>query len=77
MFKNLQNKDEIVESTKLKNNSLKKVDDKAEKQIKESKKPIDPKYIFEGIKTKVKGKKFRKPTPDDESKMKIIEIKDY
>ena len=47
MFKTLQNKDEIVEATKLKNNSLKKVDEKAEKKIKESTKPINqPKYIL-------------------------------
>jgi len=77
MFKTLQNKDELVEATKLKNNSLKKIDDKADKKIKESEKPINPKFIFEGIKKKVSDKKFRKPTPADESKMKIIEIGDY
>jgi len=77
MFKTLQNKDEIVEATKLKNNSLKKVDEKAEKKIKESTKPINPKYIFEGTVKKVNNTKYRKPTPEDESKMKIIEIGDY
>jgi len=77
MFKTLQNKDEIVEATKLGNNSLKKVDKIAEKKIKESAKPINPKFIFEGKVRKVNNKKYRKPTPDDESKMRIIEIGDY
>tara|TARA_R110000787_G_scaffold13738_1_gene42811 strand:- start:1012 stop:1245 length:234 start_codon:yes stop_codon:yes gene_type:complete len=77
MFKTLQNKDEIVEATKLKNNSLKKVDEKAEKKIKESSKPINPKFIFEGTMKKVNNTKYRKPTPDVFDHKKTLLPGDY
>tara|TARA_R110001592_G_scaffold37617_1_gene125281 strand:+ start:1075 stop:1317 length:243 start_codon:yes stop_codon:yes gene_type:complete len=80
MFKSLQNKDEIADSTKLENNSLNKVDKKVEKELKQKAKPINPKMIFENLKTKksISNSKFRKPTPDGEGKnMKIITIEDY
>ena len=48
MFKALQNKDEIEESSKIENNTLNKVDKKIEKEIKQKEKPINPKDIFDG-----------------------------
>ncbi len=78
MFKKLQNKDELEEATKLENNSLNKVDKKVEKELKEKEKPINPKFIFDNLKTKkLSNKNYRKPTPEGEGNKKIITINDY
>ena len=80
MFKTLQNKDEIEDSTKAENNSLNKVDKKIEKEMKEKEKPIHPKLIFEKLKTKKKlnPKNFRKPTPEKDGVKKMgVVIDDY
>lgn len=79
MFKTLQNKDEIAEATKLENNSLNKVDKKIEKELKEKEKPINPKFIFDNLKSKknISNKNFRKPTPEGEGNKQIITINDY
>ena len=75
MFKALQNKDEIEESSKIENNTLNKVDKKIEKELKQKEKPINPKMIFDNLKTKkpISNKKFRKPTPEgDKTSNNII-----
>lgn len=77
MFKALQNKDEIEESSKIENNTLNKVDKKIEKEIKQKEKPINPKMIFDNLKTKkpISNKKFRKPTPEgDKNNNTIINL---
>lgn len=76
MFKALQNKDEIEESSKIENNTLNKVDKKIEKELKQKEKPINPKMIFDNLKTKkpISNKKFRKPTPEGDNNNSVINL---
>ena len=78
MFKNLQHIDEIEQTLKTKGSSLNKVEQKAKKEIDQKKKPINPNFIFNNLKKKVKNAKYRKPTPPDSEKPKLeIFIGDY
>ena len=78
MFKNLQNIDELEMSHKKNGSSLNKVEKHIKKEIIEKAKPINPKYIFEKIKTKnIIDKRYRKPTPSEDQKAKITFIGDY
>ncbi len=78
MYKKLINTDEIAESHKS-GNSLSKVDAKVKKQMLDSKKPINPKMIFDGkISKKISNQKYKKPTVDERSdKAPIINITDW
>lgn len=46
---------------------------KAEKQVADNKKPIDPKYIFDKSFKKKKGVAYRKPNKDNSEKLNSIE----
>jgi len=81
MFRVLNNRDEYADQTKVKDNSLHKIDKKVEKQLRDEEKPIHPKYIFEKQPKntkKLSSKKYRKPKPDPESNSsKLITINDF
>ena len=77
MLKSLIQKDEIEESHKLNNSSLSKMEKKVKKDVVEKEKPINPNFIFDGLKKKVSNKKFRKPKPDENKKPTIEFIGDY
>ena len=77
MLKNLIQKDEIEETHKPNNASLNKMEKKVKKEVIEKEKPINPNFIFEGLKKKVPNKKFRKPKPTGDVKPKVEFIGDY
>jgi len=78
MFKNLQHIDELEQALKKKSSSLNKVEQKAKKEIDQKKKPINPHFIFNNLKKKVKNSKYRKPKPSENEKPKLnIFIGDY
>lgn len=78
MFKNLQHVDELEQSHKKNGASLTKIEKQVKKEIIEKEKPINPTYIFEKLKPKkIKGRKYRKPKPDETTKPKVTFIGDY
>ncbi len=77
MLKNTFGKDEIEEAHKPNNASLSKMEKKIKKEVIEKEKPINPNFIFEGLKKKVSTRKFRKPKPPDTTKPKVEFIGDY
>ena len=64
---------EIEEQYKFKNEPNKSLIKKAEKEIKEDKKPIDPKFIFNKNFKNKKGVSYRKPKKDNTVKINSLE----
>jgi len=82
MLKTLHKKDEIENQSKKGGASDYKVEKLTKKEMMETDKPIDPKYIFNDYKKSKaeKGKTFRKPNPETDGikrKPKIITLNDW